>query len=159
MNEIMYVKLIFQILGTAFCGVISGLKTARVSERFHLHSGSIVFFIGTIAFWTIPRSVDLSVLHYYAHIIMLCNLFFAGFFLGTNLKHMSFVLKMALGIYGLSMFLTTGLVYYSYESLLCAVYTIEMQNLTGKIMLQIFPFAGIFFIYRLFENFRKMSRQ
>ncbi|MES0488366.1 MAG: hypothetical protein ABUK01_00135 [Leptospirales bacterium] len=171
----MSLHMIAQMWGLALLGVLTGkvdlsfLTTFTFTEtfvetlaRFKLNRygvSALVFFIGTITFWMIPRSLDLAVINNSADYIMHINLFCAGLFLGKNLKKMPFVLKTAAGIYGLSMLISVGLTYTMYNSLLCATYDLEMQKETGELVLKIFWFAFVLFIILTAKNLVAFAQQ
>jgi hypothetical protein len=160
-NEIMYLKLFVQIIGLTILAIYSGIQFPAKfisDENGDKGATAIIFFAGTITFWMIPRSVDLTAQNLFMNYVMLGNLFFAGYFLGASLKLMPFVLKTAGIIYGLSMVLTMGMIYYVSKGLLCAVYTIEMQNTSGLYLLRFFPVLFISFLIFAAGNLKGISK-
>ncbi len=164
LDERMSYHLIYQVGGLLLAGVLTGwlrakrhaghssaftLKGKGIDIRALTNPGGVsglIFFLGTLLFWMIPRSVDLAVLDNRADYLMQANLFIAGYWLGQSLRRMPFVLKTAAGIYGLAMFYSMSHVYENYGSLLCAAYDLEMQKETGRRLFFIFPLLFLLFL-------------
>lgn len=171
-NQYMYIKLIVEVHGLVFAAILLGIRLQKVLklsdgeendikkfiEKFNpLGITSIIFLIGSLVFWMIPRSVDLMVINDLVNYIMLANIYMAGIFFGISLLLMPFSLKTAVAIYGLSMMLTLGTIDLSVNGLLCAVYDIEMQRQTGEYFLKLFPFLFILFLYRVYKNLGRLT--
>jgi cytochrome c oxidase assembly factor CtaG len=103
----------------------------------------LVFFVGTLAFWMIPRSVDSAVLSRGVDQLLHASLLAAGFTLAWSMPIMPFVVRAALGIYGASMVLSLGALYTSYSALLCGTFTLAEQRQTGKWLTLAFPFIVV----------------
>jgi cytochrome c oxidase assembly factor CtaG len=98
-----------------------------------------VFFVGSLAFWMIPRSVDGAVLSYGMDQLLHANLLAAGFALAWSMPVMPFVLRAALGIYGASMVFSLASLYTYYTALLCGTFTLAEQKQTGHILYYLCP--------------------
>jgi len=144
-----------QLGGAIATGIMTGLSGSWFKKIITTKytASSLLFFIGTITFWMIPRSMDLAVNNNFVDTVMFFNLYLASLLLGVTLVNGAFVLKSALGIYGLSMLLTMGIIFTQYETILCAVYTLEMQKETGKVLLILF---SVFFLLFLFRSSRSL---
>lgn len=99
----------------------------------------LVFFLGSLAFWMIPRSVDSAVLSNAIDQLLHANLLGAGFALAWSMPAMPFVLRAALGIYGASMVFSLGALYTHYTALLCGTFTLAEQRQTGQILYMLCP--------------------
>jgi len=161
----MYLKMLVQVPGLTILSFIVGLRMDkfRNAETGFLNmlarngSTALVFLFGAQTFWMLPRSLDLSVYNKIAEIFLFLNLVVAGFAFGAGFKTAPFVLKTAFSIYGLAMALTMGIVYIHFNSLICAVYTIEMQHTAGRYTLYVFPFVFALFLYRLFYSMARLG--
>ena len=96
--------------------------------------GCTLFTLGSIVFWTMPLSLDTAVLSFWVDQGMHANMLVAGWSLALGLPSLAFYAKMAFGVYGLAMILTAGVVYSASLSPVCAVYSIQQQHLTGKLL-------------------------
>jgi len=171
LDSIMALHMSAQMGGLVLLGVLTAktikkplnifpiLKAGKTLKLNQYGVSSLIFFLGTITFWMIPRSLDLAVTDNMVDYIMHINLFCAGFLLGKSLEKMPFVLKTAAGIYGLSMWISAGLTYSRYNLLLCATYDLEMQKETGELLLNIFWFAFILFLILTAKNLIKFAQQ
>lgn len=99
----------------------------------------LVFFVGSVAFWMIPRSVDAAVLSHGADQLLHANLLAAGFALAWSVPAMPFVVRTALGIYGTSMTFALGALYTNYTGLLCGTFTLAEQRQTGHALYLLCP--------------------
>ncbi|MDH5682640.1 MAG: hypothetical protein OEZ36_13705 [Spirochaetota bacterium] len=98
-----------------------------------------IFFVGTIIFWMIPRSLDEAALSNHIDTIMHFNMAIAGFALGHSASRLSFPLKGALAVYSLSMIISMGFAYSNYNSLICAAYNLNQQRELGSFLLYLSP--------------------
>ncbi|MDH5681624.1 MAG: hypothetical protein OEZ36_08555, partial [Spirochaetota bacterium] len=98
-----------------------------------------IFFVGTMIFWMIPRSLDEAALSSLVDNMMHFNMLLAGFALGHSASRLTFPLKGALAIYGLSMIISMGFAYSNYNSLICAAYNLEQQRELGGYLLYLSP--------------------
>lgn len=99
----------------------------------------LVFALGTIGFWMIPRSVDLIGASELADQLMHLSLLAAGAALAMSAPRLSFVLRAALGIYGASMTFALGMLYSHYAALLCGAFDIGQQKTTGHYLIMACP--------------------
>jgi len=164
LNSEMYLKMLVQIPAYSILSFIIGLKLRSLNNKVILQiskhgSSALIFLFGSQTFWMIPRSLDLSVYNEAFAILLPLNLIGAGFLFGIAFKSAPFVLKTAFSIYGLAMFLAMGIIYINFNSLICAVFSIEMQHLAGKYILYVFPFVFVLFLYRLFYNMSKLTEE
>jgi hypothetical protein len=158
-DPVMSRHLLLQMAGLALCGFFLGLTLPSERSEYDPYGvARLLFFIATVSFWMIPRSMDLTVQNNLFDNIMQLNHLSAGFMLGRGVSIMPFVVKTAASIYGLSMLLTVGIAYEQYESLLCAVYDMEMQREAGGYILTAFPFVFALFVFRTAKNLIGCSR-
>ncbi len=99
----------------------------------------LVFFLGVLGFWMIPRSVDLTSSSLAADQLMHVSLLASGAALAVSVPSMPFVLRGALGIYGASMTFALGMIYTSYSALLCGTFDLAQQKETGHLLLTACP--------------------
>jgi len=127
---------------------------SRNSERNHFCDpnglSGLVFLVGTVAFWFTPRSLDMAVIFDPVDQLMHLNFLVAGFLFAGSVRRMGSIIKIAAGIYALSMVLAMGMLYLTYDSLLCTTYTIEQQKEVGRML--IFAFFPLFFIFFVFAS-------
>lgn len=163
LDEVMADHLVYQMGPLALLGVVSGaLGLGRLGGHEVLNrygAAGLIFFLGTLSFWMIPRSVDLAALNHGADMLMQGNLFVGGLFLGASLPRMPFVLKSAAGIYGLAMLFSLAQAYQSYETLLCAAYDLEMQREAGERLMVVFPFLFVLFLALSAKNLVRYARE
>lgn len=116
----------------------------------------LVFFVGTLAFWMIPRSVDSAVLSGAVDQVLHLSLLCAGFALGWSVPAMPFVLRAAGGIYGASMTFALGALYTHYSGLLCGTFTLLQQRQTGH---QLYILSGLIVVLVLASGVRGLALQ
>jgi cytochrome c oxidase assembly factor CtaG len=116
----------------------------------------LVFFVGTLAFWMIPRSVDAAALSQGMDQLLHVSLLAAGFALAWSMPAMPFVLRAALGIYGIAMLFSLGALYTHSTALLCGTFTLAEQRQTGQLLYWLCPAAIVAFLVR---GVRSLSRE
>ncbi len=117
--------------------------------RFRLASlglSAIIFAMGSLVFWMLPRSLDTAVTVAWADQAMHLNMLAAGWSWVIGLPRLSFHTKMAFGVYGLAMALTAGVVYATAVVPVCSRYSVQQQNEAGALLLWI---GGALFIILL----------
>lgn len=119
------------------------LASGRVRRAGRAHDphglAGLVFALGAIGFWMIPRSVDLVGISALGNQLMHASLLAAGLALGASFRSLPFVVRGALGIYGASMTFALGMIYSSYTALLCGTFDLAQQKTTGKLLLALCP--------------------
>ncbi|MEO8601307.1 MAG: hypothetical protein ABI629_01890 [bacterium] len=117
-------------------GYLAGLRlrTTRAMPWNPLGLSGLVFCLGSLSFWMIPRSVDCAVLSPWADQLLHANLLAAGVALASSVPVMPFVLRAAVSIYGASMIFSLGALYTHYSALLCGTFTLAQQKQTGRLL-------------------------
>jgi len=158
LDQTMQLHIIGQLLPLVVAGFIMGrtLFVEFVERNFieydYYGAGTVLFFVGSIIFWMIPRTLDLAVTSQTVDYVMQAELFFSAALLGAIRRSLPFTLKTGAGIYGLAMWGSMGYGYSIYNKLLCSVYDITMQQQTGVIILKLFPVWIIVFIYSFIRD-------
>ncbi|HMR05928.1 MAG TPA: hypothetical protein PKA88_09120 [Polyangiaceae bacterium] len=116
----------------------------------------LVFFLGSLAFWMIPRSVDAAALSPWIDQLLHANLLAAGFAFAWSVPVMPFVLRAAIGIYGASMIFALGMLYTHYSALLCGIFTLGEQKQTGQWLLLL---SAPIVIALLVSGYRALARE
>ncbi len=116
----------------------------------------LVFFVGSVAFWMIPRTVDAAVLSWWVDELLHVNLVAAGFLLGWSVPAMPFVLKAASGIYAASMTFALGALYTHYSGLLCGTFTLLQQRQTGH---RLYVLSSLIVVAVFAGGLRGLARQ
>jgi len=98
---------------------------------------AIIFAMGSLLFWMLPRSLDTAVTVTWVDQAMHANMLLVGWFLAISLPRLPFLVKMALGVYGLAMALAAGVVYASTTIPVCSTYSVQQQNEAGALLLWI----------------------
>ena len=128
-------------------GWLVGRGRQRALRPFNPHGlTGLVFFLGALGFWMIPRSVDWVSTSVSADWIMHATLLGAGAALAASLPTMPFVLRGALGIYGASMTFALGMIYSGYSALLCGTFDLAQQKDTGHVLLAACPVVALLVI-------------
>lgn len=99
----------------------------------------LLFFMGALGFWLIPRSVDAIADSGLVDTLMHASLLAGGAALGTSVPSLPFVVRGMLAIYGAAMTLSMGLLYSGYRGLLCGTFDLAQQRSTGHWLLVAFP--------------------
>ncbi len=105
---------------------------------------AIIFAIGSLLFWMLPRSLDTAVTVAWADQAMHANMLVVGWSLAVSLPRLPFQAKVSLGIYGLAMALAAGAIYASAVVPVCSTYSVQQQNEAGTLLLWIG--ATLFFV-------------
>ncbi len=116
----------------------------------------LVFFLGSLAFWMIPRSVDAAALSPWVDQVLHANLLAAGFAFAWSVPAMPFVLRAAVGIYSASMIFSLGVLYTHYPALLCGTFTLGEQEQTGHLLLLL---TAPIVIALLVSGYRALARE
>ena len=95
----------------------------------------LLFSIGTILFWMIPRSLDLAVESNLVDALLHFSLIAAGGLLFLCLPHLPFFAQMAVGIYLIAMWGGVGLILSQSSSQICARFSLAQQQAAGSAML------------------------
>lgn len=106
----------------------------------------LAWVIGTLAFWMIPRSVDVIRTSEVADQLMHASLLVGGAALGASWGVTPFVVRGALGIYGAAMTIALGSFYSSYSALLCGTFDLVQQRQTGQWLLRLAPAIVLFVV-------------
>jgi hypothetical protein len=108
----------------------------------------LAFFLGALAFWTLPRSVDAIGASEVVDQLMHASLLVAGAGLAMSVSSMPFVVRGALAVYGVSMAFALGMLYTSYRALLCGTFDLVQQRSTGRWLLVASPFLVVLLLGR-----------
>lgn len=148
--------LVLQVPAWLGLGWLAGLALPMRPRSWNpLGLTGLAFFVGSVAFWMIPRSVDATQTSELVDQLMHANLLVAGAGLAASRRSLPFVAKGALGIYGASMTFALGMIYTRYGDLLCGAFDLAQQRATGRWMLGLSPLVTIFV---LVFGFRALSR-
>lgn len=109
----------------------------------------LLFLIGSLIFWMLPLSVDLSVIDPKMNWLMLLNMFLAGYLSLHALKNANLEIKVIFYATLTAKLIGVGLVLSSLDILLCSAFTIAQQNTTGNYLIGI----GTFFLLVTFVTF------
>ena len=107
---------------------------------------AIIFAMGSMVFWMLPRSLDAAVTNTWVDQVMHLNMLTVGCFLLLSLPRMPFQAKMVFGVYSLAMALTAGVVYMTAVVPVCTTYSLQHQNEAGALLLWL---CGAIFIVLL----------
>ena len=154
-DERMALHMLLQVPLLLLAGVLAGRSLSHTfGARLDPHGlSSLFFFLGTLAFWMLPLSFDAAVVNSWHDLLMHINLFVAGALLPGAIGRMSFAVRAAAGIYLTAMLATAAMVYLNSQSLICNVYTIEMQKETGRCLLWALP---LFFLLHMITLLRTL---
>lgn len=98
---------------------------------------ALIFVMGTLIFWMLPRSVDWAAFDADFNRIMHVTMVVSGFLCVTALRGASVELRMAfLGMVA-AMLLAVGFTLQTFDILLCSAFTISQQQETGLALLLI----------------------
>jgi len=120
--------------------IASGMLMAHKTEIFPFkdnpeRASGLIIFSFIFLFWSIPRSIDLSEIHWWIDQLNHLSMFAGGFILLRSLKGLPTVAKGVYGILFSSMLTATAMVYRWKKVILCSTYTLEDQHLYGKVLL------------------------
>lgn len=114
-----------------------------------LRAAGLIFAMGTMVFWMLPRSLDAAANLPWIDQLMHLNMLGAGRALASAVPGLPFHWKMASGIYVLAMALTAGMIYTTAVVPVCATYSVRQQAATGILLLWI---GGAGFVVLLFRG-------
>jgi len=156
-DEMMALHMLGQIPLLIFSGILAGraLPQKELTPWDQNGLSSLFFFLGSLAFWMLPVSLDGAVESSWEDILMHCNFLIAGALVPGALSRMSFAVRAAAGIYLTAMLASAAMTWLYTESLICTVYTIEMQQETGRLLLWALP---VFFTVHVVTLFRGLRR-
>lgn len=130
-------------------GWMAGVRFRSYQQSFNPHGlTGFIFFLGTLGFWMIPRSVDLISISTVADQMMHANFLVAGAVFSASRFKMPFVLRAAGAIYGTSMIFSLGMLYTGFSALLCGSFDLEQQKQTGRLLLLATPTIMVLAIVR-----------
>ena len=131
-----------------FTGVIFGKIIWKPDAKNVSFSVSlIIFFIFSLIFWMLPKSIDLAVLNPLFNKLMNIHIFIAGICAFSIIKDSVFELKVYFTGMISAMLMAVGITLRVFNLLLCSSFSIEQQRETGIYLITI---AIIMFIYTTF---------
>lgn len=103
----------------------------------------LVFFLGALGFWMIPRSVDAIGMYQPVNQLMHASLLWAGALLSMSIPALPFVFRAATGIYAASMTFSLGMLYSKFDATLCGTFDLYQQRTLGKYLLIAAPVVAV----------------
>jgi cytochrome c oxidase assembly factor CtaG len=147
LDESMSRHMLLQMPLLAVLGYAAGSIWQMPRFRFaSLGLTAIIFAMGSMVFWMLPRSLDTAVTVPWVDQAMHLNMLAAGWSLVIGLPRLPFHTKISFGIYSLAMALTAGLVYVAVVVPVCSAYSVQHQNEAGALLLWV---GGTLFIFLL----------
>ena len=119
----------------------------------------LVFFLGALGFWMIPRSVDAIGTHESMNQLMHASLLVGGALFSMSVRSMSFVLCVATGIYTASMTFALGMLYSKFSALLCGTFNLAQQRALGQYLLWASPVVAVLVIVATARALLRIGRQ
>ncbi|HEY5568499.1 MAG TPA: hypothetical protein VIM81_14830 [Gammaproteobacteria bacterium] len=116
----------------------------------------LAFALGSMAFWMIPRSLDVAVVHDSVDQLLHASMFGSGLALAWSLPVAPFALRVALGIHAVAMVAALGVTYSEFPRLICATYNLQQQRAVGGDLLWI---AGLLWVMLWFAALRELARR
>lgn len=101
------------------------------SDSISIHFSVIFFFIGSLAFWMLPVSIDSAAINIKVDMLLSVNLWLSGLLIASQFRKMSPELKVAFLFFISSMIFITGAVLGQLNLLLCGAYTLLQQKILG----------------------------
>ncbi len=137
-----------------------GYAAGRLWPGFRIRASShgvaaVLFGVGSLVFWMLPRSLDTAVTVAWVDQVMHLNMLTAGWFLAVGLPCLPFHTKVAFGVYALAMALAAGVVYVTAVVPVCANYSVQQQNEAGALLLWA---GGVVFVILLARSVFLLSR-
>lgn len=133
----------------AVLGYAAGLRRPLPPRLESFPPAMLVFVMGTLLFWMLPRSLDSAATVAWVDQLMHLNMLVAGCCLALALPRLPFQWKMAAGVYALAMALTAGVVYATAVVPVCARYSVQQQSAAGALLLSI---GGVLFVVLLIRG-------
>lgn len=109
----------------------------------------IIFVMGSLIFWMLPLSIDLTVIYPWFNRLMHLHLFIAGILLFLSIHRASLPIKIV--FYGMltAMLIGSGIILNNFSILLCSAFNIPQQQETGNYLMAI----GVFFLILTYLTF------
>ena len=137
-------RLLIQIPAMLVLGALAGWPVGAAPRPWRSRDlAALAFAAGAMAFWMIPRSLDLAARNHLADVALHLSMFAAGLALARSLPHLSFAIPMTLGVQATAMLVALGIVYLHFPGLICTAYTLEQQRVAGAGLVRAGPVAWI----------------
>lgn len=112
-------------------------RSRRTAWSLSASLAALVFALGAIAFWLLPRSLDVAQSEAGADHLMHASLFLAGAALAVSLPRTPLTVRLALGLYTCSMVFAMGMFYVSFDALVCGAFDRRQQLVLGSWLLRL----------------------
>lgn len=146
---------IFQLGSAIIIGLlIGGANRLPKFPKYIPGVSSIIFFMGSLIFWMIPLSVDLSVVSPKLNYLRLINIIIAAFLIQQTMRNTSLEIKVIFYVALTSKLIGVGLVLSNLNILLCSTFTIGQQNTTGHYLIAI----GVLSLFATYATFLKETK-
>jgi|SRR5690554_871508 len=133
-NATLYRHIAMQFPLLILLGCLAGYFLFRgrlESEFLSIHFSVIFFFIGSLAFWMLPVSIDSAAINNKVDMLLSINLWLSGLLLASQFRKMPPELKFTFLFFISSMIFITGAVLGQLNLLLCGAYTLLQQKILG----------------------------
>ncbi|MFA5670664.1 MAG: hypothetical protein WC967_15610 [Balneolaceae bacterium] len=133
-NATLYRHIAMQFPLLILLGCIAGYFLFRdhlESNSISIHFSVIFFFIGSLAFWMLPVSIDSAAINNKVDMLLSMNLWISGLLLASQFRKMPPELKFTFLFFLSSMIFITGAVLGQLNLLLCGAYTLLQQKILG----------------------------
>jgi len=142
---------LLQLLGMITLGILLGSVVKVKINAANWNISILVVFMASMAFWMLPRSIDLAVIHPWFNRLMHLNMVLIGFLLMNIYSKLVIELKILfLGMMS-AVFMASGVTLSAFRKLLCSSFNLEQQHETGKYMIIL---AASLILFTLITFFR-----
>lgn len=111
------------------------IRGTRLSAADPAGLAGLLCLVGAIAFWLLPRSLDLAVQSDLADQLMHLSLLGSGALFASGSRRLPFAVRGTAAILGVSMLFALGAFYSRSFVLVCSAYTLEIQQSAGRAMI------------------------
>lgn len=141
---------ILQLPAALLLGVVTGFwYRNKISLSYYLKITGIIFLMGSLLFWMLPRSVDLAVMDSRFNLLMLLNMFLAGIITFFSIRKSELEIQTIFFVMMTSMLMGVGFILINFKILVCSAFDISQQQQTGYYLLGI----GVAFLIFTYVNF------
>lgn len=132
-------NLLIQVPALLALGAVAGWPRAGHRSWTWRAGVALGWGIGALMFWMIPRAVDAAVTDPRIDLLRQLSLWSAGAALAWAVARMGVEPRMALALHAVAMVAAMAIVYQRYPGVVCTVYDLAQQRITGVRLLAAAP--------------------
>jgi len=135
--------LLIQMPALLGLGAVAAWPAAAKAGWTPTRAAALAWGIGALAFWMIPRALDMAVVREGVDQAMHLSMVSAGAALARSVPRLPFAPRVALALHAVAMLAAMGMAYQSYPGVICSAYDLPQQRAAGAGLLLAAPLLWV----------------